>query len=132
MKRWALIKNNFIDTVVVQEERPTVFTECGAFWVEIAGLHVGPGYKYIDGEFSPPDPPPVIINRLEYINKLGNSYSTIVTASKTDVEVEIWLEKFRLTDFFDMSNSVVVSDVQFLVTKNLITQNKANTIISNT
>lgn len=131
MKRWALMVNNVINTITEQQTLPIVFTEGEAFWIEVTGLHVGPGYKYNDGEFSPPDPPPVILTRLEYINKLSNSYSTIISTSKTDVDVEIWLEKFRLTDTFNMSETQTVADVQFLVTKNLITQNKANQIINN-
>ena len=131
MKRWALIVNNIINNVTEQNTKPIVFLNGNSFWVDITEKHVGPGYKYNDGIFLPPDPPPVILNRLEYINKLENSYPIIISTSKTDVEVEVWLEKFRLTETFNMSESTTISDVQFLVTKNLITQDKANEIINN-
>lgn len=128
MKRWALIKNNEVDMIVEQENKPSVYTENGT-WMDVTGLHVGPEFKYVDEEFIPPDPQPVILTRLEYITKLGDSYSGIVAAAKTDVAVEVWLEKFRLTENFNLSDATVISDVLFLVTKNLITQDKANTIL---
>lgn len=128
MKRWALIKNIEVDMIVEQVDQPSVFTNIG-HWVDITDLSVGPGYKYIDKKFIPPDPQPVILTRLEYITKLGDSYSSIVAAAKTDVAVEVWLEKFRLTENFNLSDATVISDVLFLVTKNLITQDKANTIL---
>lgn len=129
MNRWAHITNNFVDLITEQEDQPTVFTEGDAFWVDVTGQFVGPGFKYFNGEFSPPDPPPVIRTRLEIINLLGSDYAAIITASKADVEVEIWLEKFRLTESFDMSNQSVKDDIQLLVTKNLISQQKANNIL---
>lgn len=130
MKRWALIKNNFVDNVVEQEESPTVFTEGRAFWIDITGLHVGPEYKYIDGQFIEPDPPPVILNKIQMIEALGSNYVSIVAAAKTDVEMEVWLEKFRLKESFNLSEDSTKTELQFLVTKNIMTQEELNAILN--
>jgi hypothetical protein len=124
MKHWALIEGNIVSTITEQENKP----EIDGIWVECP-YEYGPGCKYIGGEFFPPDPPPVIRTRLEIINLLDSDYVSIITASKTDVAVEVWLEKFRLTEIFDMSSSVAQSEIEFLVTKNLINQEKADLIL---
>lgn len=126
MKRWALIQNNLVATVTEQETQPTI----EGLWVECIGTNSQPGCKYINDEFLPPDPSPVILSKIQIIELLGNDYNSIVSLSKTDVDIEVWLEKFRLTEIFDVSNQTVISDIQFLVSKNLITQQKANTILN--
>lgn len=50
MKLWALIHGGKVSEVVEQDSRPS------DAWVEITGQHVGPGYAYADGTFSPPVP----------------------------------------------------------------------------
>lgn len=131
MKRWAFIKQNFVDTIVDQETEPTVFVDESNFWVEVTGSCIGPGHKYNKNTktFSEPDPLPVILSKLEMITKLDSAYPAIINASKTDVDVEIWLEKFRLTNSFNLSDAAVISSLQFLITKNLISQSKIDNIL---
>lgn len=88
------------------------------------------GCTYVDGQFVPPPPPPVELNRLQLIDKLGEDYYAIVAAAKTDVQVEVWLEKFRLTDTFVLSDPTVVQQLQFLVTKGYVTQTKLDEIMA--
>jgi hypothetical protein len=125
MKRWALIEDNIVGTVVEQETKPLIEGN----WVECE-LGFGPGWRYIDNSFMPPIPNPVILNKLQVIELLANDYNTIVSTSKTDVDVEVWLERFRLTELFNLSDNKVINDIQFLVTKNLINQQKANLILT--
>lgn len=125
MKRWALILNKTVVLVTEQETKPQI----DGLWIECQD-NIGPNCKYIDGQFYPPDPDPVILSRLQMIDALGNSYVSIVSTSKTDDEVEVWLEKFRLTETFNLSSADVINKINFLVTKNLITQEKANTILN--
>lgn len=128
MKKWAFIEESVVKIFVEQDTKPIL----EGTWVEVPSNLAGFGsnWKYIAGQFLPPDPPPKILTRLEYINKLGNSYNSIVSTAKTDVDVEVWLEKFRLNEEFNVSSAEGIADVQFLVTKNLITQQKANTILN--
>lgn len=88
------------------------------------------GCTYVDGGFIPPPPPPVELGRLQLIDALGDDYYAIVAASKTDVQVEVWLEKFRLTNTFIMSDPVVIEQLQFLANKGLVSQNKIDQILN--
>lgn len=55
MSRWALVRNGRVDTVTEMETQPQV--NLGGQWVDITGQHVGPGYTYAGGVFSPPVAP---------------------------------------------------------------------------
>lgn len=87
------------------------------------------GSFYVDGQFIKREPDK-IISRLQLIEKLGDVYYNIVASSKTDVEIEIWLEKFRLTETFNLSNLSTNEMFSVLLNKNLITQEKINQIVS--
>jgi len=84
---------------------------------------------YSNGQFLDPPPQPKTYSRLQIIEELGDIYTNIVTASKSDVETEIWLEKFRLTEFFDFSRQNDVDSIQFLVTKGFANQEKIDSLI---
>lgn len=88
------------------------------------------GCTYVDGEFIPPPPPPVELGRLQLIEALGDDYYAIVAASKTDVQVEVWLEKFRLTNTFITSDPAVIQQLQFLANKGLVSQDKIDQILN--
>lgn len=52
MTRWTLIRGNTVAVVVEQDTEPTI----GGTWVDVTGLHVGPGftYDYDGGTFTAP------------------------------------------------------------------------------
>lgn len=132
MKRWALIKNNYVDIVVEQIDKPVVFAVNGAFWIDVTGLYVGPNFKYEDGKFIKPvdESLSITMNRLEVIELLDDDYVSIVEASKNDVEVAVWLEKFKLKDTFNFTTDQTVrSNFQFLQNKNLISKTKLDTLL---
>jgi hypothetical protein len=133
LRRWALISGNNVVNIVDQEDQPVLFTEDDKFWIENPEKNVGPGFFYENGFFVPPvapTPSSKTYTRLQLINLLDSDYNTIITSSKTDVEVEVWLEKFRLQDAFVISDTNFIDDINFLVSKNLITQEKSNTILN--
>lgn len=98
--------------------------------IQISSLDISLINKiYSNGQFLDPPPQPKTYSRLQIIEELGDIYTNIVTASKSDVETEIWLEKFRLTDFFDFANQSDVDSIQFLVAKGFATQEKIDSLI---
>lgn len=130
-KKYAVIIGNMVDGIAIADTP----LDTGHPWIDVTELNPlpGPGWTYIDGVFSLPvqsPPAPKVYTRLELINVLGSDYNAIVTASKTDVDVEVWLERFRLQESFNVLDNNFISDVNFLATKTLITQEKANTILS--
>lgn len=136
MSYFALVLDGVVRNVAISEGMPPA--ELVGEWVHIPDdqLRPGPFWLYEDGVFKepPPEPtpplPPKTISRLEVINLLGDDYAAIITAGKTDVNVEIWLEKFRLQNVFTPSKTETQELFQFLVTKNLITQEKLETILN--
>ncbi|MBI3157583.1 MAG: hypothetical protein HYZ20_19560 [Burkholderiales bacterium] len=50
MARWALIRGNTVATIIDQEVEPAI----GGTWVDVTGLHVGPGFTYDGGTFTAP------------------------------------------------------------------------------
>lgn len=134
MKKWALIKNNLVDMITEQEEIPTAYTDDNSTWVEITSpysenIYLASNWKYENGVFSPPDNVPITYSKLELINILENDYKNIITASKSDVDVEIWLEQFRLSENFMQTETNFIAGIDMLVSKNLISPEKANAIL---
>lgn len=129
-KKFAIIIGELVDGIALAENPLST----GHLWVDITDLNPkpSPGWTYVGGIFyAPPESPkpPKIYNRLQLIDALGTSYNSIISASKTDVEIEVWLEKFRLKEIFVSTDNAFIEDMNFLVTKNLITQEKADSIL---
>lgn len=74
--------------------------------------------------------PPQVISKLEFLNRLGDDgYIALLTAAKTDVEVEAWINKFNLISNIDLNDAKTKEWVSKFVSKNLITQEKADGIL---
>lgn len=52
MARWALVRGGEVAAVVEQAAQPTV--DLGGQWIDVTGLHVGPGYTYDGNAFAAP------------------------------------------------------------------------------
>lgn len=86
-------------------------------------------------ETPPPSAPTVpvnpVISKLEFLNRLGDEgYIAILTASKTDVVVEAWINKFNISGNVDLSDTKTKDSLDMFVSKGLITQEKANTVLA--
>jgi len=83
-----------------------------------------------------PQPPPVdtrppVITKVAFRFRLTDQeYVGILTAAKTDVEVAAWFETFNMVSSIDLSNQRTKDGVANLVTKNLLTQARATTILT--
>lgn len=93
----------------------------------------GSEWEYV--ETPPPSPPPAvdnkIISKLEFLNRIGDDgYIAILAASKTDVVVEAWINKFNLSGDVDLNDTKTRDSLAMLVSKNLITQETADTVIA--
>lgn len=85
-------------------------------------------------ETPPPEPSLAaanpIISKLQFLNRLGDdAYIAILTAAKTDVVVEAWINKFNLSGDVDLSDIKTKDALDMFVSKNLITQEKANSVL---
>ena len=53
MKRWALLSGAVCANVVEQDTAPSI----GGQWLDVTGLSVGPGSRWVNGEWLPALPP---------------------------------------------------------------------------
>lgn len=89
-------------------------------------------WVFVEPEVQPalvaPHPP---ITRLAMIDRFSDAeYTGILTAAKTDVEVQGWLDRLRAISKVDLTEPRNVSWVNVLVSKNLLTQPRADAILT--
>lgn len=136
MKRWALIDyamNNAVIAVVEQETKPIVFVEKDkSDWTEITDKpHVCSGYRYDTAKKDfEPIKSDTVLTRSKLMEELGDKYVDVVAKSKTDAAVEVWLEKFRMQETFNLSDQTVKDQVNFLVSKNILSRAAADKLLS--
>jgi hypothetical protein len=61
VKRFAVVKNNIVENIIVFDGDPLWEPENGSIFVDVTDVFIGPGFiMNEDGTFSrPPDPPEV-------------------------------------------------------------------------
>ena len=134
MKKWGYItiSSGVCGNVVESELKPPIFDN-NHDWVEIDPANGGYGHKY---DFKTKEwikiiePKRTHVSRLQLIEEFKTSYANILTTAKTDVNVEVWLEKFRLQESFALFEDNVKEQINFLVTKNLLSRTEADRILS--
>lgn len=132
MKRYALIEDGVVTIIVEQDSTPTVF---GNNWVDVTGMHVGPMDSYDGTNFTKyvPPPDPRIITKPAFRLRLTDSeYVGILSSSKTDVEVEAWLDTFNMSSNIDLDSQRTKDGIDLLVSKSLLTQDRADEILTAT
>lgn len=136
MKRWAHVVGTAVITVVEDSSQPpTSLIESGV-WIE-APDWVSPNDTYENNTFTRPAPKdpykdlPPVITKLAMIDRFSDSeYLEIVSASKTDVEVQAWYDKFSAASTINLSNPRTISGINTLVSKSLLTQVRADSILT--
>lgn len=112
--------------------------------ITLNGVVVGSGYASEDdfnGGFpegfewaDPPTPTPVVkrtLTRLEYMDRFTDAeLAGIYTAAKSVVQVEVWLEKFKLAEFIDLTDQRTIAGVQSLEAAGLLAAGRAAEILA--
>lgn len=79
----------------------------------------------------PAPEPPQFITKVAFRFRLTDAeYVGILSAAKTDVEVQAWVETFNMVTQINLNDARTVSGVQTLVSKNLLTQERATDILT--
>lgn len=74
---------------------------------------------------------PSIITKAAFRFRLTDAeYAGILTAAKTDVEVQAWVETFNMVTQIDLDNQRTIDGVGTLVVKGLLTQARADEILT--
>lgn len=113
----------------------TTGTIDAAHMVEIAEYDASLlGKKYENGVFveGPAIVLPSIITKLALLNRMTDAeFIGIINAAKTDAEVELWKTRFDNATSIDLNDgSRVVAGFPMLVTKGLLTQERATAILT--
>lgn len=83
-----------------------------------------------------PQPPPVdlrppVITKVAFRFRLTDAeYVGVLTAAKSDVAVQAWLETFNMVSQIDLGNPRTKDGVALLVSKSLLTQARATSILT--
>lgn len=71
-----------------------------------------------------------VITKLEYMNRFQDQeLAALYTAAKSVVQVEIWLEKFKVADFIDLADPRTAAGVRALEAAGIIGVGRANEIL---
>ena len=87
-------------------------------------------YREIGPDPVPPQPPPVITKVAFRFRLTDAEYVGILSAAKTDIEVAAWVETFNMVSSIDLDNQRTKNGVANLVSKNLLTQERATEILT--
>jgi len=76
---------------------------------------------------------PNVITRLALLDRMTDAeFSTILAAAKTDTDVEAWKTRFDVAVSIDLDNDRTKSGLAMLVTKSLLTEERAAKILTDT
>lgn len=134
MSLYAVVKGEIVDGIAIADSP----LDADGIWICIDNVNPVPGpfWTYKDGSFSPPAdrPPPSlpnIITKVAFRFRLTDAeYVGILSAAKTDVEVAAWVETFNMVSSIDLDNQRTKDGVANLVSKNLLTQARADEILT--
>lgn len=89
-----------------------------------------PGRWVLVGPVPVPPIPPVITKVAMISRFTPQEYVGIVGATKTDVEVQAWYDLFQAATVVNLEDQRTVSGINALVPKNLLTQARADAILT--
>lgn len=89
-----------------------------------------PGHYRLVGPEPEPFIPPIISKVAFRFRLTDDEYVGILTAAKTDVEVAAWVETFNMVSKIDLDNQRTKDGVAKLVSKSLLTQDRANHVLT--
>jgi hypothetical protein len=137
-KRFAIVNgNNVVDNIVIADNALDVH----GVWVDLTNIDPEPqiGWAYVNGAFVVPvipDPPPPVpepnsITKIAMITRFTDpEFVGILTAAKTDPEVEGWYARFSAATTINLDDARTVSGVNMLYLKALLTEARATAILT--
>jgi hypothetical protein len=136
MSLYAVIKGEVVDGIAIADAP----LDTDGMWVCVDGMDPMPGpyWTYKNGAFAPPVIPPApvlpnIISKVAFRFRMTDAeYVGVINAAKTDVEVQAWVETFNMVSQVNLSDERTVAGLNVLVSKGLLTQERATEILSTT
>lgn len=72
---------------------------------------------------------PTQYSKLDFLFLFANEWNNIKEAAKTNSQVSLIFDSFTMADFISMNDSRTIASLQYLVSVNLITQEKLDSIL---
>lgn len=134
MSLYAVVKGDTVDGIAIADSP----LDTDGIWICVDGMEPMPGpyWTYKNGAFAPPVIPPApvlpnIISKIAFRFRMTDAeYVGVLSAAKTDVEVAAWVETFNMVSRIDLDNQRTKDGVAVLVSKGLLTQERANEILA--
>jgi hypothetical protein len=135
MSLYAVIKGDRVDGLAIADAA----LDTDGVWICVDDVvpQPEPGWKYENGAFvepppfPPPPPLPNIISKVAFRFRMTDAeYVGVINAAKTDVEVAAWVETFNMVTRIDLDSQRTVDGLNVLVSKGLLTQERATEILS--
>lgn len=71
------------------------------------------------------------ITKLQYMNRFSDTeLVTLYTLAKSNIQIEIWLEKFKLAEFVNLDDPYTIQGVQVLELMGLLSAGRAGEILN--
>ncbi len=78
------------------------------------------------------NPPATVVTRLAFMELFTpDELEAIYTAAKTVVSVEVYMDKLKVSDMIDLTDSATATGISKLQTAGLLTANRASAILAN-
>jgi len=132
---YAKIEDEIVTNVIVADAA-FIATQTGTWVLDSIGVGIGWSYNgtaFIAPIPEPAPPPPriTILSKLEYMNRFTDAeLAAIYTAAKTSVQIEVWLEKFKLSGQINLEDDRTINGVNVLEYELLIETGRAAEILS--
>lgn len=137
MNRYALIKDGLVKNIVESESEIDPGLTGMDMHIDVTGLRVGPGYRYSDGAFLPPDDPKPDpapapkLTRLQFRSLFTfQELVAIETAAETDPVVRVLKDSHAIADHIDLADPRTVYGLRILRDKSLITDERLTEILA--
>lgn len=76
-------------------------------------------------------PAPLSLSRLAFTERLTDEEMvTIYTAAKSDVRVEVWLDRFKISEQIDLADQRLIDGIRYLEVAGLLAEGRADEILS--
>lgn len=133
MKRWALMRSGVCENVIEKDSAPD-----GDEWLEVTGLVVGPGSRYVGGQWLPPatlawsdpdlDPRYFWVDKGPFFDRFGVKALGIV--SSTDPVVQGLVTLILPRNYIDLKRADLPGMLDVLIAKGLINADDKAAVLS--
>ncbi len=138
MPNWIRLENDLV--VETTDTDPKGRFHPDLKWTKAATSVLAGMVKQVDGSYATPEPapenaapllqPPSPLTKLAFMNQFTmDELAAIYTAAKTEVMVEVFLDKLKLAEHVDVTDPQTIGGLQALVASGLLTEARVQEVL---